>query len=212
MSSRGSHFLMMFSPGSRFWMMSLPGSRFFDDVFSRKPFLDDVFSRKPFFGWCLLQEAVLEKMLFGKSFLWNVWKMLGKIFEQSIQESRPKIRGPNSSWKRLGQKAKPGPSKNRFKFQNNNPKTGRRALARRPVFGRRRLRRRVVVLKFVSIFCRTLLGFLAELFCWLDSLMAYALGLVFPWIFGRWKNFVQKATPNTFFQTAAIQKLTVGQN
>ena len=121
-------------------------------------------SGKSIFGWCLLQEAVFERMLFGKPFLWSVWKMFGKIFEQSIQESRPKIRGPNSSWKRLGQKAKPGPSKNRFKFQNNNPKTGRRALARRPLFGRRRLRRRVVVLKFVSIFCRTWLGFLAKPF------------------------------------------------
>ena len=61
--------------------------------------------------------------------------MLGQIFEQSIQESRPKIRGPKSSCKRLGQKAKPGPSTNRFKWQNNNPKTGRRAKVRRPAFG-----------------------------------------------------------------------------
>ena len=50
----------------------------------------------------------------------NVWKMFGKILEQSIQESKPKIRGPNSSWERLGQKAKPGPTKNRYKFQTNN--------------------------------------------------------------------------------------------
>ena len=149
----------------RFGMMAFPGSCFLDDVFFKKPFLDDVFSRKPFFfGWCLLQEVVFGKMFFGKWFLKFVWKMFGKIGAQSIQESRPKIRGPKSRWKMLGQKAKPGPSKNRFKLQNNNLKTGRRSLARRPVFGRRRLRRRVVVLKFESICCRTWLGFLAKLF------------------------------------------------
>ena len=120
-----------------------------------------------------------------------------------MQKAIPKHRPAKNP---ASQKAKQSPTKNRFKFQNNNPKTGRRALARRPVFGRRRLRRRVVVLKFVSIFCRTLLGFLAELFCWLDSLMACALGWFFPWIFGRWKNFFQKAAQETFFQTTVIEK------
>ena len=84
----------------------------------------------------------------------NPWKKSSQsIGHQRIQPTE-----------KLSQKAKQSPSKNRFKFQNNNPKTGRRALARRPVFGRRRLRRRVVVLKCVSIFCRTWLGFLAKPF------------------------------------------------
>ena len=71
-----------------------------------------------------------------------------KLFKKSIQKSISKNQGQKSS-----QKAKPSPTKNRFKFQNNNPKTGRRALARR-----------VVVLKFVSICCGTWLGFLAKPF------------------------------------------------
>ena len=51
-----------------------------------------------------------------------------------MQKAIPKHRPAKNP---ASQKAKQSPSKNRFKFQNNNPKTGRRALARRPVFGRR---------------------------------------------------------------------------
>ena len=99
---------------------------------------------------------------FGK-----VWKT--KIeFHKPIQKSISKIRGgkhpckkPSQSigqqriqpTKKLSQKAKPSPSKNRFKFQNNNPKNGASARGAS-----------VVVLKFVSIFCWTWLGLLAELF------------------------------------------------
>ena len=76
-----------------------------------------------------------------------------KLFKKSIQKSISKNQGQKSSQKKLGQKAKPSPTKNRYKFQNNNA----RASGARPIFG-------VVVLKFESIFCRTWLGFLAELF------------------------------------------------
>ena len=81
-----------------------------------------------------------------------------------MQKAIPKHRPAKNP---ASQKAKQSPTKNRFKFQNNNPKTGRRALARCPVFGLRALARRVVVLKFVSIFCWTLPGFLAGwILCW----------------------------------------------
>ena len=51
-----------------------------------------------------------------------------------MQKAIPKHRPAKNP---ASQKAKQSPTENRFKFQNNNPKTGRRALARRPVFGRR---------------------------------------------------------------------------
>ena len=57
------------------------------------------------------------------------------------------------------------------------------------------LARRVVVLKLVSIFCWTLLGF----FGWLDSLLAYALGWLFPWILGRQKKTFSKSGPKNIF-------------
>ena len=105
------------------------------------------------------------------SFFWTAvwknvfWAAFRKCFflspKKSMEKAIPKHRPAKNP---ASQKAKPSPTKNRFQFQNNNPKTGQRALARRPVFGRRRLRRRVVVLKFVSIFCRTWLGFLAKPF------------------------------------------------
>ena len=111
----------------RFPMFFLKTFGFFGRRFSKKGFCQKTFEKR-----------------FGKN---------KNLFKKSIQKSISKNQGQKSSQKKLGQKAKPSPTKNRFKFQNNNPKTGRRALARR-----------VVVLKFVSIFCWTWLGFLAELF------------------------------------------------
>ena len=140
-------------------------------------------------------------------------KCLEKIFEQSIQESRPKIRGPQSSWKRLGQKAKPSPTKNRFKFQNNNPKTGRRALARRPVFGRRACAPRCCF----EICIDFLLDF-AWLFGWLDSLLAYALGWLFAWMFATpdfWDRFLDRLMEFYFcfpnFSKVSCQKHFFGE-
>ena len=139
-----------------------------------------------------------------KNVFWTAFrKCFFSVAQKSMEKAIPKHRPAKNP---ASQKAKPSPSKNRFKFQNNNPKTGRRALARRPVFGRRALARRVVVLKFVSIFCRTLLGFLAELFCWLDSLMAYALGWFFPWILGRWKKVFSKSGPKNIFPNSGHSK------
>ena len=70
--------------------------------------------------------------------------------EKAIPKHRP-AKNPAS------QKAKPSPTKNRYKFQNNNPKNGASAACGASV----------VVLKFVSIFCRTWLGFLAGwILCW----------------------------------------------
>ena len=69
------------------------------------------------------------------------------LFKKSIQKSISKNQGQKSS-----QKAKPSPTKNRYKFQNNNarasgarPKNGAARSARRPIFG-------VVVLNFESVF------------------------------------------------------------
>ena len=125
-----------------------------------------------------------------------VWPLFEDVFfcrPQSMEKAIPKHRPAKNP---ASQKAKPSPTKNRFEFQNNKPKNGASAACGASVVG----------LKFVSICCWTLLGFLAELFCWLDSLMAYALGRFLPWIFGRWKNFFQKAGQKTFFQTPVIQK------
>ena len=77
----------------------------------------------------------------------------------------------------LSQKLQQILSKNRFKIQNNNPKNGAGALAPAPFVGRRALARRVVVLNFVSVVCRNLLEFLAELLA--GHLAKFFLGLVF---------------------------------
>ena len=66
---------------------------------------------------------------------------------------------------KLSQKLQLIPSKNRFKIQNNNPKNGASARGAS-----------VVVLNFVSVFCRNLLELLAEL------LAKFFLGLDF-WTF-----------------------------
>ena len=113
--------------------------------------------------------------------------------EKAIPKHRP-AKNPAS------QKAKPSPSKNRFKFQNNNPKTGRRALARR-----------VVVLKFVSIFCRTWLGFLAEPFfswilapCFLVSFLGSTVRRFFQTFSKHFKELM--------FQKAFFQKQLLGED
>ena len=87
-----------------------------------------------------------------------------KLFKKSIQKSISKNQGQKSSQKKLGQKAKPSPTKNRYKFQNNNarasgarPKNGAARSARRPIFG-------VVVLNFESVFWKGLQELLAQFF------------------------------------------------
>ena len=160
-----------------------PKKRVFKKGFSKTDFSQTDFSQNafsklffPWFWWFFIFQTpdeppmVFEKMLFGKPFLWNVWKPFSKksfcqetlekglekaknMLRKSIQKSISKNQGQKSSQKKLGQKAKPSPTKNRNKFQNNNA----RASGARPIFG-------VVVLNFVSIFCRTWLGFLASFF------------------------------------------------
>ena len=73
--------------------------------------------------------------------------------EKNVEGKCPKIQAKKKLGQKLSQKLQQIPSKNRFKIQNNNPKNGASARGAS-----------VVVLKFVSIFCRTWLGFLAELF------------------------------------------------
>ena len=80
----------------------------------------------------------------------NCFFCLPKIHGKAIPKHRP-AKNPAS------QKAKQSPTKNRFIFQNNNPKNGASAACGASV----------VVLKFISIFCWTLLGFLAGwILCW----------------------------------------------
>ena len=116
-----------------------------------------------------------------------------------MQKAIPKHRPAKNP---ASQKAKQSPTKNRFKFQNNNPKTGRRALARRPVFGRRACAPRCCF----EICIDFLLDF-AWLFGWLDSLLAYALGwLSHGFLADRKKQFSKSGTkkhffPNRFFKT-----------
>ena len=104
-----------------------------------------------------------------------------------MQKAIPKHRPAKNP---ASQKAKQSPTKNRFKFQNNNPKTGRRALARRPVFGRCACAPRCCF-----EICIDFLLDLAWLFGWLDSLLAYALGGLLAWMFATpdlWDRFLDR--------------------
>ena len=73
------------------------------------------------------------------------------------KKGRKKVEGKSQqkiqAKKKLGQKLLQTLSKNRFKIQNNNPKNGASAACGASV----------VVLNFVSVFCRNLLELLAEL-------------------------------------------------
>ena len=120
---------------------------FFDDPFSKIVFSKIVFPKK---GFC---QETFEKGLEKNK----------KLFKKSIQKSISKNQGQKSS-----QKAKPSPTKNRFKFQNNNPKNGAARGARRPIFGASARGASVVVLNFVSVFCKGLQELLAQLFFGLD--------------------------------------------
>ena len=80
---------------------------------------------------CFWQET-LEKFGKQKSNSISRSKNLSQKWQTSMQKASPKHRPAKNP---ASQKAKQSPTKNRFKFQTNNPKTGRRALAHRPVFG-----------------------------------------------------------------------------
>ena len=80
---------------------------------------------------------------------------------KNVEGKCPKIQAKKKLGQKLSQKLQQIPSKNRFKIQNNNPKNGAARGARRPIFGASARGASVVVLKFVSIFCWTWLGFLA---------------------------------------------------
>ena len=151
------------------------------------------------FWWSVLKKTAfltirsrttdLENLFFTKSFFQK--RFLSGDFRKGLEKTRicsknwsknlsQKNRGKDPAKKQLGQKAKPSPTTNRYKFQNNNA----RASGARPIFG-------VVVLKFEPIFCRTWLGFLAELF------LAGFLPLIF------WDRFLDRFFEQifVFFQT-----------
>ena len=97
---------------------------------------------------CLFRNKFLFDRCLEKCFLGCL--LFFFVGQKSMEKAIPKLRPANNT---ASQKAKQSPTKNRFKFQNNNPKNGASARGAS-----------VVVLKFVSIFCWTWLGFLAELF------------------------------------------------
>ena len=134
-------------------------------------------------------DCCLEKLFFGPVFE-NSFSMGQNSKEKAFPKHGP---AKNPANQKVQPKSQAKSFKTSIQISKQQPKNGAAREARRPVFGRRRLRRRVVVLKFVSIFCRTWLGFLAELFCWLDSLLAYALGWLFPWSFGPSKKLFSKS-------------------
>ena len=103
----------------------------------------------------------LEKIVLAK----NIFVGFDKFLHR--RNCRKKVEGKsqtNPGQKKLGQKLLQTLSKNRFKIQNNNPKNGAARGARRPIFGASAAcGASVVVLNFVSVFCRNLLELLAEL-------------------------------------------------
>ena len=130
----------------------------------------------------------------------NCFFCLPKIHGEAIPKHRP-AKNPAS------QKARQSPTKNRFKFQNNNPKTGRRAKRAAP-FLAARFSAPVVVLKFVSIFCRTWLGFLAEPFsagCWPPDFGSRFLDRLFEDFSKQFPNISQIDFPKNIFSQIGFQ-------
>ena len=83
--------------------------------------------------------------------------------EKKSKKSRRKKSKKIQAKKKLGQKLLQTLSKNRFKIQNNNPKNGASAGGAS-----------VVVLNFVSVFCKGLQELLAQLFFGLDFLLTFS--------------------------------------
>ena len=91
-----------------------------------------------------------------------------------LKKSRRKKSQKIQAKKKLGQKLLQTLSKNRFKIQNNNPKNGAARGARRPIFGASARGASVVVLNFVSVFCKGLQELLAQLFFGLDVFLTFS--------------------------------------
>ena len=185
-SSPRSRFWMMSSPRSRFWMMSSPGSRLFDDVFSKKLFLKKCFLENHFF------------------------EMFGKCLEKS-SNSRSKNRGQKSGGQIPAEKGlAKKPSQVLQKIDTNfktttrrrkrrRPKTGRRAKARRPVFG-------LLFWNLNRFFEGLGLAFWLSFFvgwilCWPMLWDGFFLGIL-----AHRKNCFQKAAQKTVFPNSSPQK------
>ena len=147
------------------------------------------------------QKNVFCWPLLGKNIVWvafrkNVFSVGQKSMEKVIPEHRPAT-NPAS------QKTKQSPTENRFKFQNNNPKNGVARRTHRPIFGASAAcGASVVVLKFVSIFCWTLHGFLAGwILCWPMLWDGFFHGFL-----ADRKKLFQKAAQKTVFQKTVSNK------
>ena len=126
---------------------------------------------------CFYPKIDLAKNLFVGFDNFLTEENVEKMSKENVKKIQAKKKLGQKLSQKLSQKFQQIPSKNRFKIQNNNPKNGAARGARRPIFGRRALARRVVVLNFVSVFCRNLLEFLAELLA--ELLAKFFLGLDF---------------------------------
>ena len=100
----------------------------------------------------------LSKNRFGqKCFVSSDSFLTEENVEKNVEGKCQKIQAKKKLGQKLSQKLQQIPSKNRFKIQNNNPKNGASAGGAS-----------VVVLNFVSVFCKGLQELLAQLFLGLD--------------------------------------------
>ena len=129
------------------------------------------------------------------------------MFIKNLRRVDPRIETKNQGAKIQLKKAWPKSRARSFKksiqISKQQPKNGAARFSAPSRVWRRALPRRVVVLKFVSIFCKALLGFLAGwILCWPMLWDGFFHGLL-----ADRKKLVQKAAHKTFFQTAVNKKL-----
>ena len=149
-SKKNGFFMIRSKKKQLFWWSVFKKTQFFHDPFSKNGFFHDPFAKKMFFQKRFLPGDFRKR--FGKK-------------QKFVQKIDPKIYLKKSGAKIQPKKARPKSQAKSYKksiqISRQQPKNGA-AREARTVFGRRALARRVVVLNFVSVFCRNLLEFLAE--------------------------------------------------
>ena len=156
-------------------------------------------------------KPILEKKRSKKLFLKNAfWKIFSlKCLENAWKNLRtvdPRIEAKNQGAKFQLKKARPKSQARSFKksiqISKQQPKNGAARFSAPPRFWAAPLARRVVVLKFVSIFCRTWLGFLAGwILCWPMLWDGF-----FHGFFGRQKKTFSKSGPKNIFPNSGPKK------
>ena len=148
------------------------------------------------------KKTILGKMFFLKINPWNVWKMFGKY----LRTVDPRIETKNQGARIQLKKARPKSQAKSYKKSIQISKQQRGAASGAAQKRGGALKRAAPFLGCCFEIWIDFLKDLAWLFGWLDSLLAYALGWLFPWIFGRQKKNIFEKRPKKHFSKQRTNK------